>query len=362
MTALAPTPEANSLKKSGMSQFHTRKVIRFGYIRLLDAVPFLVASQLGYFEKYNINVRLIREPGWATIRDKMIFGELDVCHALGPMPFAMNLGLFGNEAACHTSMFTSSNGNALTLSSKIPPATANNPDDLRHAILSVSMLRKPIFGIVSSFSSHLYLLRKWLTGLRINPDRDVKIVVLPPDQMCRNLRAGHIDGFCAGEPWNTLASEYKFGWTAATSWTIDAFHPEKCLMASRDFVCKYRELYICLIAALLDSCQFCDDYRNTDAIDELTTSEYSNPLKNLDFMLGAEKRDIHKNLFRRISNNNKITFYQKETNYPSPDKAMWILNGMKEAGQLDDFTVNPDIIVERVLSPEFYEEALDFTK
>ena len=79
-------------------------------------------------------------------------------------------------------------------------------------------------------------------------------------------------------------------------------------------------------------------------------------------MLGSEKRDIHMNLFRKIVKNNKITFYQKETNYPSAEKALWILNGMKEAGQLDDLAVNPEIILERVLSPEFYEEALNFTK
>ena len=38
-------------------------------------------------------MRLSREVGWATIRDKIAFGELDVAQALSPLAFALQLGI-----------------------------------------------------------------------------------------------------------------------------------------------------------------------------------------------------------------------------------------------------------------------------
>ena len=39
----------------------------------------------------------------------------------------------------------------------------------------------------------------------IDPERDVQIVVVPPAQVHANLKAGHLVGYCVGEPWNSMA-------------------------------------------------------------------------------------------------------------------------------------------------------------
>ena len=80
----------NSALKSG---FFTRQPIRLGYIRLSDCAPLVVAEEFGIFKNFDLDVRLSREVGWASVRDKLVYGELDASQALGPMPFAVCLGL-----------------------------------------------------------------------------------------------------------------------------------------------------------------------------------------------------------------------------------------------------------------------------
>src|SRR5260221_224956 len=115
------------------------------------------------------------------------------------------------------------------------------------------------FGVVFPSSSHNFILRGWLAGSGINPDRDVRIVVVPPPQMVANLKAGHLDGFCVGEPWNSVAVQARAGWCAAASAELAPGHPEKVLMTRRDFAEKHAEEHAALLASLLESCEFCDD-------------------------------------------------------------------------------------------------------
>ena len=61
------------------------------------------------------------------------------------------------------------------------------------------------FAVVHPHSGHNYELRYWLAACGIDPDRDVEIVIVPPPLMADALGAGHIDGYCVGEPWNTAA-------------------------------------------------------------------------------------------------------------------------------------------------------------
>ena len=66
---------------------HPRKrPLRLGYVALVDGAPLVMAKELGLFEKYGVNVVLSREVGWAAIRDKIIYGELDAAHAPAGKP------------------------------------------------------------------------------------------------------------------------------------------------------------------------------------------------------------------------------------------------------------------------------------
>src|SRR6476469_7881090 len=55
--------------------------LRLGFVPLIDCAPLVMAHELGLFSKYGLNVTLQRQLGWATVRDKLIHGELDAAHA-----------------------------------------------------------------------------------------------------------------------------------------------------------------------------------------------------------------------------------------------------------------------------------------
>ena len=59
----------------------TRSTLKLGFVPLADCAPLIMAQEVGLFRKYGLQVALHRELGWATIRDKVIFRELDAAHA-----------------------------------------------------------------------------------------------------------------------------------------------------------------------------------------------------------------------------------------------------------------------------------------
>ncbi len=225
---------------------------------LVDSSPLFVASDLRIFEAYGLKVRLSREVGWATMRDKLINEELDAAQVPCPMPFATRLGLQSRPSACVSGMVTSKGGNAIVLSRDLWKRGVSDAASLQQDISNRRHFRKYVLATVYPFSSHTYLLRDWLTSAQIDPDRDVQMVTLPPSQMCRNLSAGTIDGFCAGEPWPSLAISSEIGWSPATSVDILPDHPEKLLMVKESFSKEFHEQHIALIASIIEASAYCE--------------------------------------------------------------------------------------------------------
>src|SRR5688572_24892645 len=70
-----------------------RQPIRLGFVPLNDCAPLAVARETGLFERYGVDVQLIRLPGWATVRDMLFFGELDAAQAIAGLAFSLTLGI-----------------------------------------------------------------------------------------------------------------------------------------------------------------------------------------------------------------------------------------------------------------------------
>ncbi len=78
--------------------------LQVGFVPLVDCAPLVVAHEFGFFHKYDLRVSLQRELGWATVRDKIIYRELDASHALAAMPLAATLGLGSIPCECLTAI------------------------------------------------------------------------------------------------------------------------------------------------------------------------------------------------------------------------------------------------------------------
>src|SRR6185436_13414739 len=114
---------------------------------------------------------------------------LGIGHVQVPLiaPFALGLG-----------------GNAITVAnalwrqmSREGAALGASPRDQGNALARVVAAREksaPLtFGMVYPFSCHNYELRYWLAAVGIDPDVDVRLVVIPPALLVDSMRAGHLD-------------------------------------------------------------------------------------------------------------------------------------------------------------------------
>ncbi len=300
-----------------------RSVLKLGFVPLADCAPIVMAHELGLFHKYGLRVMLNRELGWATIRDKVIHGEIDAAHALAAMPVAATLGLGSIECDCLTALVLNLNGNAITLGNELYREGVRDGAGLREQIVALRHKKTFTFGVVSGFSSHNFLLRRWLSACGINPDRDVRIVVVPPPQMVANLKAGHLDGFCVGEPWNSVAVQACVGWCVATSAELQPGHPEKVLMVRRDFAENRNDEHLALVTALLEACEFCEAPEHRDQLLEvLARPEYVNAPTDA-LRRGFEGRfDFGHGNVRTVRD--FCVFHREDSNEPSSDKAAWV--------------------------------------
>jgi len=242
--------------------------LRVGYVPLMDAAPLIMAQEKGFFNAYGLNVKLERELGWAAIRDKMVFGQLDAAHALAGMVWSTTLGIRCQQRDCSTGLIINAHGNAITLSKELYRSGVRDAKSFAVRVRMDRKIKHYTLAVVAGVSTHYYLIKKWLDSAGLDIAKDVRIVTIPPSLMASNLEEGNIDGFCVGEPWNTVAVENSGGVVVATSRDIDRFHTEKILMATDDFIRERKEDYIALAAAVLEGCKYCFDKTNHAEIAE----------------------------------------------------------------------------------------------
>jgi two-component system, oxyanion-binding sensor len=243
--------------------------LRVGFLALSDAAPFAVAEELGFFATQGLRVELRREIGWATIREKIIYGELDAAQAPAPMLWATQLGLGCPPCDVLTALVLNLNGSAITLSRALWSAGVRDGRTLRDHARTRGAHQPLTLGVVFSYSSHHLMLRDWLQAAGFDLQRDVRIVVVPPAQMFRNLAAHTIDGFCAGEPWNTLAVREGAGWCPTWSSALQPGAMEKVVMVTRRFAEQRAPEHAALVRALHEAAAWCDEPENHERLTEI---------------------------------------------------------------------------------------------
>ena len=188
--------------------------ITIAFLPLTDSAVLVAAREKGFAAAEGIDLALLRTTSWATLRDRLVYGQVQGAHMLAPLAIAVTLGLSQHPASISAPFKLGVNGNALTMASDFvaaldpdPAQRVADPVAAAHDFAAAIGLhrRKPIVGIVHRFSSHALMLRYWLASAGVDPDRDITMRVLPPSLMVEALRAGEIDGFIAGEPWSSVA-------------------------------------------------------------------------------------------------------------------------------------------------------------
>ena len=346
-TTSAPIPPAPA---------RTERPMRVGFLALTDAAPLVVAQERGYFAQRGLRVELSREVGWATIRDKVIYGELDAAHAPAPMLWAAQLGLDCAPADVCTGFVFNLHGDALTLSTRLWAAGVRDQATLREAALRRRGESKLTFGIVFPYSMHHVLLLQWLRAARLDPERDVRIAVVPPAQMFRNLAAGTLDGYCAGEPWNTLAVQKGAGWCPAWSAALSPGHVEKVLMVRTAFADRRAAEHGRLIAALAEAAAWCDAPEHRAELATLLSAP-----AYLDLPESIIAPTLLGQFPSRADHIESVpdfhVFSRGDANAPTPGRAATLQNELVATGLLPRAQLSPSL-PRRLFREDLYREAL----
>ena len=72
-----------------------KKEVKIGFIPLTDCASVVMASVLKLDEKYGIKIIATKESSWASVRDKLVNGELDAAHVLYGLIYGVHLGIGG---------------------------------------------------------------------------------------------------------------------------------------------------------------------------------------------------------------------------------------------------------------------------
>jgi nitrate/nitrite transport system substrate-binding protein len=235
--------------------------VRIGFVPLVDAAPIIAAKERGYFAEEGLSVALLRQVGWANVRDKLSFGHLDAAHALLGMPLASHLGRDSFNEPLISVMGLGAGGNAITIRRELSERGVKSATDVLRVMREHPRSGKLMVGHVFGSSMHHYLLRDWLASGGIDPDRDVKLCVIPPPQMTEHMKGGYLDLFCVGEPWNTVAARQGCGVTMLATTDIVPRHPEKVLAVPRRYARQAGGIdsgqMVALVRAVLRGCLWC---------------------------------------------------------------------------------------------------------
>jgi two-component system, oxyanion-binding sensor len=323
--------------------------LRIGFIPLADAAALIVAADKGFAANEGLALDLVREVSWSNVRDKLNIGLFDAAHLLAPLAIASSLGIGHLKMPLLVPFVLGANGNAITISPALHSAlsAAAEGGDVSDPKVSAPALARVVaerrkrgaapltFGMTFPFSCHNYLLRFWMAAGGVDPDEDVRLVVLPPPYMVDSLSSHQVDGFCVGAPWNSVAVELGIG--HILHFGTDIFHqaPEKVLAVRAAWSANRNDVLKRLLSALHQAAHFINEPNN---------------LGELVALLAAPKRigiapEIIERTFRGRLRTAPGDTFRGDPNYiligrdgaarPEPADAAWLYGQMVRWNQTD---------------------------
>ena len=344
--------------------------LRIGFIPLVDAAALIVAVDKGFTAAEGLDVALVREVSWSNVRDKLNIGLFDAAHLLAPVAIASSLGLGHVKVPIVAPFNLALNGNAITVSPALHADIMGELEGDRFdpmatalALARVVAKRRKIgaepltFGMTFPFSTHNYQLRFWMAAGGVDPDEDVRLVVLPPPYMVDSLANGHVDAFCVGAPWNSVAVDLGIGHILHFVSDILVRAVEKVLAVRQDWSEKKPDVVAALVRAHVRAAEFIEQPHNrAEAAQILAQPE----------RIGVDASVIQRTLDGRLKispdgsmreSNRYLLVGREDATRPDPVQAAWLYAQMVRWGQT---ATRPDALKTAmgVFRPDLYDAAL----
>ncbi len=341
--------------------------LKFGFIKLTDCAPIVIAKELGYFRDEGLQVEVKSQPNWKQLLDNVINGELDGAHMLSGQPIAATIG-FGTQAHIVTAYTMDLNGNGITVSNDIWEQMQYNDPSLdtetpKHPITADSL--KPIvdaakdegrllpMGMVFPVSTHNYEIRYWLAAAGIHPGMytstdikgftggDIELSTTPPPQMPATLESGKNVAYCVGEPWNQQAVAKGIGVPVVTNYDIWKNNPEKVFGVTKAWADENPNTHVAVVKALIRAGKWLDA---TDSKGNLINRKKACRILSKKNYVGADY-DVLKNsmagfFYFQKSDQRAMpdfnVFFKYNATYPWYSDGIWFLTQMRRWGQITE--------------------------
>lgn len=202
-----------------------KKDLTIEFIPIACSIPIVVSEPAGICQKYGLNVTLKKMPNWAAVRESAIAGELDAYHMLSPTPIAMSLGLGSTAFPIKLASIENINGQSIAVAMKHKD-TIKGPADFKGMTI----------GIPFPYSMHNLLIRYYLASAGLNPDKDVKLQVVPPPDSVAKMAAGQIDAFLMPDNFGQRAVFEKVGFIHMLTKDLWDGHPCCAFAASQKWI------------------------------------------------------------------------------------------------------------------------------
>ena len=340
--------------------------LKFGFIKLTDCAPIVIAKEKGFFDEEGLQVEVIAQPNWKQLLDNVITGELDGAHMLSGQPIGATIG-FGTQAHIITAFTMDLNGNGITVSNAIWEEMQEYDESLTsekppHPISAKAL--KPIveewnsegkkmpMGMVFPVSTHNYEIRYWLAASDIHPgmytsqdikgftDAQVELSVTPPPQMPATLESGNIVGYCVGEPWNQQAVAKGIGVPVTTNYDVWKNNPEKVFGVTKEWADENPNTMLAVTKALIRAGKWLDATEDG----KLVNREEACRILSQKNYVGADYDVIRNSMtgyfyFQKTDKREMPdfnVFFKYHCTYPWYSDGVWFLTQMRRWGQIPE--------------------------
>jgi nitrate/nitrite transport system substrate-binding protein len=350
------TGSAPAGSAAGSGSKPVRKV-RLGFIALTDAASVIIAKELGFFAKRDLDVEVLKQASWPATRDALVNGELDGAHCLFSMPFSVATGVGGNRSRdLRVAMMLNQNGQAITLSKDFSSVGYAGLDKAKAVLEGRDA---PTLAMTFPGGTHDIWLRYWLLATKADLSR-VKINPVPPPQMVQNMSVGSIDGYCVGEPWNAVAVKQGIGFTHIASQDVWLHHPEKALVVNAKFASAQRETLKDVMAGVLEASKWLDEPANrAKAAETVGAAAYVNaPAEEIRGRLTGVY-DLGAGLGARDFKGSQMQFFRDgQVNLPRKGHAIWFMSQYQRMGLIKEAPPLRQLADELILT-DLYAEVAD---
>ncbi len=369
-----------------------KDTLKFGFIKLTDCAPIVIAKEKGYFDDEGLSVTVEAQGNWKELLNRVITGDLDGAHMLAGQPIGATVG-FGTQADIMTAYSLDYNGNGITVSNElweqmkpnvpadadgkpIHPITADSLKPISDAAVAANSKLK--MGMVFPVSTHNYEIRYWLAASGIKPgfyfdpetgqvdvpgflNGDVELSVTPPPQMPQTLEQGTIVGYCVGEPWNQQAVFKGIGVPVTTNYDIWKNNPEKVFGVSKEWAEANPNTWIAVTKALIRAGHWLDasPENRVEAAQILSQPNYVGaPFEVIsNSMTGTF--EFEKGDKREMPDFN--VFFRYNASFPYYSDCVWFLTQMIRWGQITEQQPDSyfDEMAKKIYRPDVYMRAVE---